>query len=211
MRKITFKKRFPLLDRSASGGDISHPVPPQATSTRASTPASRRLGKDPLLVAFVYPRDALSVVSPRDSTRTPARKKPSSLKDGGRQRARRRQPRAVARRAPLLEARDRRRARRRAHARAPGSIQHRGRYARRRRLARLAAPRSISASPFQTAAERDGSRRANSPRFQTVSFQIRRAATVRARDGSRENRRRSFAPFADPTHRSRRVSSRTPH
>ena len=60
-------------------------------------------------------------------------------------------PRAVARRAPLLEARDRRRARRRAHARAPGSIQHRGRYARRRRLARLAAPRSISASPFQTA------------------------------------------------------------
>ena len=52
---------------------------------------------------------------------------------------------------------------------------------------RLAAPRSIAASPFQTAAERDGSRRANSPRFQPVSFQIRRAATVRARDGSREN------------------------
>ena len=45
------------------------------TSTRASTPASRRLGKDPPRVAFVYPRDALSVVSPRDSTRTPARGK----------------------------------------------------------------------------------------------------------------------------------------
>ena len=37
-------------------------------------------GRTRFCVAFVYPRDALSVVSPRDSTRTPARKKPSSLK-----------------------------------------------------------------------------------------------------------------------------------
>ena len=163
--KMNFKKRLPLRIGAQAAAIFRvlflhrlRRAPPRPRLVASEGPASCRVR--------VPARRSFRRLAPRLDTHTRS-KKPSSLKHIGRQRARRRLP-AQSRVARFLEARDRRRASRCAHARAPGSINTVGRAG--GRLARLAAPRSISASPFQTAAERDGSRRANSPRFQTASF-----------------------------------------
>ena len=127
-------------------------------------------------------------------------KKPSSLKarHDGRQRARRRLPRADARRAPLLEARDRRRARRRADARALRSIQHRGRYVRRERLAAPRRPALDRRKPF--------SNRRRARRFAMGQTVLKFSCLV----SNSKMRMRALTPSgADHAHQSRRARSRT--
>ena len=168
MRKMNFKKRFPLRIGAQAAAIfrvlfLHRPLRRAPPRPRLVASGRTRFVSRSCTRATLFPssRPATRHAHPLEKAELVKSMLAASARGP-------RLPRAVARRAPLLEARDRRRASRCAHARAPGSIQHRGRYARRGRLARLAAPRSISASPFQTAAERDGSRRANSPRFQTV-------------------------------------------
>ena len=204
---MNFKKRL-WLGSGASGGDTS----------RLFLQGHRRAPPRPRLVAsgrtrFVSrscTRATLFIVSPRDSTRTPARK--AELVKHAAASARGCLPRAVARRAPLLEARATAVAPAAAPARAPGSIQHRGRYA----------PEGSPASPPLARSPQPFSNRRRARRFATGkqsafsnSLLSTRAARL-PRTARRENRRsdssrsRIHTPVAPRVHRTS-SHARIPH